>query len=47
VIQVLPSEHCRKCGHAWVKRIPGRPVECPKCKSRTWDMPKGESVNAK
>lgn len=30
---------CLRCGHAWVKRIEGRPVRCPKCKQPNWDKP--------
>ncbi len=30
-----------KCGHTWIPRKPGRPVECPKCKRRDWDKKKG------
>jgi Zn finger protein HypA/HybF involved in hydrogenase expression len=33
---------CRRCGHAWVKRIAGRPVRCPKCKEHDWDIPAGK-----
>ena len=28
---------CLRCGYAWVKRVPGRPVRCPKCKQPNWD----------
>jgi hypothetical protein len=30
---------CLRCGHAWVKRVAGRPVRCPKCKQPNWDSP--------
>jgi hypothetical protein len=33
---------CLRCGHSWVKRVPGRPVRCPKCKQPYWDLPAGE-----
>lgn len=33
---------CRRCGHAWVKRVETRPVRCPKCKSPYWDTPPGK-----
>jgi Zn finger protein HypA/HybF involved in hydrogenase expression len=32
---------CRRCGHTWVKRIEGRPLRCPKCKDRHWDVAVG------
>jgi predicted nucleic acid-binding Zn-ribbon protein len=36
----IPKEmvcECTRCGHVWVKRIEGRPTQCPKCKERNWD----------
>lgn len=30
---------CMKCGHVWVPRIP-HVVQCPKCKSASFDKPK-------
>jgi len=33
---------CVRCGHAWVKRVAGRPVRCPKCKQPNWDKRVGE-----
>jgi predicted Zn-ribbon and HTH transcriptional regulator len=32
---------CLRCGHAWVKRVAGRPVRCPKCKQPNWDVAAG------
>jgi predicted Zn-ribbon and HTH transcriptional regulator len=32
---------CRRCGFCWIKRVPGRPVRCPHCKERHWDIKKG------
>lgn len=29
---------CFRCGHEWTPRIEIRPLSCPKCKSRTWDI---------
>jgi hypothetical protein len=39
-IMPIPAEKicdCLRCGHAWVKRIDGRPEHCPKCKQPHWD----------
>ena len=35
---------CLRCGHNWLPRIEGRPVQCPRCKSIAWDTerPEGE-----
>jgi predicted Zn-ribbon and HTH transcriptional regulator len=40
----IPKElvcDCTRCGHAWVKRIEGRPTQCPNCKERNWDKAVG------
>jgi hypothetical protein len=42
VIMTIPVGmmcECLRCGHAWVKRISGRPARCPKCKQHRWDTP--------
>lgn len=31
---------CEKCGHEWLPRIARRPVACPGCCSRKWDVKK-------
>lgn len=28
---------CFHCGHIWIPRKSGRPVQCPRCHSATWD----------
>ena len=33
---------CLRCSHSWLPRIEGRPVSCPSCKSRLWDVPRPE-----
>ena len=33
---------CERCGHRWVKRIEGRPAQCPNCKEQYWDVPAGK-----
>lgn len=41
----IPKERicdCLRCGHAWVKRIPGVPVRCPECKSPYWHIKAGK-----
>ncbi len=35
----IPKYICKKCGHVWISRITGRPVQCPKCKRTDWDKP--------
>lgn len=30
---------CQKCGHKWNTRSGWKPVQCPRCKSTTWDRP--------
>jgi len=36
----LLKEKCLRCGHEWIKRIEGRPVSCPMCKSPYHDKPR-------
>lgn len=31
---------CVRCGYEWKQRKLGRPVECPDCKQRDWDLVK-------
>lgn len=38
-IMSLNRHRCIRCKHSWLPRIEARPVECPKCKSRNWDVP--------
>jgi len=33
---------CLRCGHEWMKRIAGRPKNCPSCKQPNWDKQVGE-----
>lgn len=35
---------CNKCKHQWQPRIP-TPIQCPRCKSYTWDGKKKENEN--
>ncbi len=35
---------CLKCTYSWLPRHPKPPAVCPKCKSRTWTVPKKEKV---
>ena len=28
---------CKRCKHQWIRRLERNPVECPKCKQRTWN----------
>jgi predicted Zn-ribbon and HTH transcriptional regulator len=33
---------CKRCGHQWIPRKPGRPRRCPNptCMTPNWDKPK-------
>jgi NADH pyrophosphatase NudC (nudix superfamily) len=33
------QKHCRRCGHAWLKRNLKDPRVCPQCKRYDWDKP--------
>ncbi len=41
---LLPELECLKCHHKWVPRVPGRPVQCPKCHNLNWDKPANGEV---
>lgn len=30
---------CLHCKHKWIKRMTGRPAQCPGCKRQNWDRP--------
>jgi hypothetical protein len=45
-IQVGQRLECKRCHHAWNARTERRPVQCPKCKSPTWDRRPAPSVIA-
>jgi len=32
------KKECKKCEHEWVARSETRPLCCPNCKSRNWDV---------
>ena len=32
-----PPARCHHCEHEWTPRVTWRPVQCPKCKSTTWE----------
>ena len=36
---------CYGCGHKWFPRTDQKPVQCPKCKSTTWDKKKKDNSN--
>lgn len=53
-VRDLPRYHCLRCGpkyrdqgYFWVPRSIGRPAECPRCKSRLWDVPRKETKPAR
>ena len=31
--------NCKRCGHDWYQRKPGKPRNCAKCKVLYWDRP--------
>jgi len=31
-------EQCQRCGHAWFRKTPSTPRQCPKCWSRDWNQ---------
>jgi predicted Zn-ribbon and HTH transcriptional regulator len=44
----LFGNKCLRCGHEWMKRIIGTPVQCPKCKSTLWNQDRsGKKVEEK
>lgn len=34
--------HCKRCGHTWSPRLPGRPARCANCGDPYWDIPRGK-----
>ena len=36
----LPMLECKRCGHRWRPRGPGKPRVCPRCKTKYWEFPK-------
>ena len=36
-VEIGQRLECRKCHHTWNTRIQRKPVQCPKCKSTSWD----------
>jgi NADH pyrophosphatase NudC (nudix superfamily) len=30
---------CHRCGRVWMKRMFGRPITCPSCRTYLWDKP--------
>jgi len=39
----INEQKCTKCGHIWLPRKEGRPVQCPFCKSVKWDAVRQDS----
>lgn len=42
----IPENNCLACGYTWLARIAKRPVKCPACQSRNWDI-KNKSKESK
>ena len=40
----ITTQTCQRCGHHWLPRAEGRPVQCPGCKSQRWDRPRKEAT---
>jgi protein-arginine kinase activator protein McsA len=38
VIAAIARKTCSNCGHTWTPRITTEPKECPRCKSRKWNV---------
>ena len=36
-VEIGQRLECRKCHHTWHSRIARRPVQCPRCKSTSWE----------
>jgi len=34
----MNEKECLKCHYKWISRIRSRPVACPNCKDRNWDL---------
>jgi predicted Zn-ribbon and HTH transcriptional regulator len=30
---------CKRCGYEWDQRVPHKPIACPDCQSRKWQIP--------
>ena len=41
IIPIVEERSCKRCGGVWVPRKPEPPVQCPKCRSPYWDIPRG------
>ena len=40
---IIRANTCHHCGHGWTQisqkeSLPEKPVKCPKCKSKKWDV---------
>ena len=38
---------CLRCGHEWEKRVIAEPIQCPRCKSVSWNKSRKKIVNNK
>ena len=34
------QQTCKRCNHVWARRVPHKPIRCPKCTSPYWNKPK-------
>ena len=40
----LPTSTCKRCDHTWIRRRNTPPVQCPKCHSPYWRLPRREAA---
>lgn len=36
-MEAIEKKECKRCGHQWWPKVPGRPFVCPKCHVPRWD----------
>lgn len=42
----MSTRFCHRCGHSWLARKSSPPLQCPKCTSPYWNLPRRSSVIA-
>lgn len=43
----LIQQFCLRCQHTWYPRSEKKPVQCPKCTSRVWFIPRPDPPTPK
>jgi len=36
--KTIEKTYCKRCGYEWYPRVTSKPVMCPACKTRYWDI---------